>query len=235
MATIARMRQRMRRGLMQWGWRFAMAIGEMRREYDSEGLSEADAAADPLEQFRAWFDEAKQADILDPNAMTLATCGADGVPEARIVLLKSFDEQGFAFYTNYRSDKAAQLKDNPRASLMFYWDKLNRTVRLVGDVTRVPRDMSERYFSGRPRASQIAAWISEQSRPIADRDALEARFDECEKKFEGRDVPAPPFWGGFRLRPQTYEFWQGQPSRMHDRLRYDKQPDGSWQRVRLCP
>ena len=228
-------RNRMRRRLMHWGWRVLMAMGEMRREYDSPGLGESEAASDPFEQFRRWFSDAKEADILDPNAMTLATCGAAGVPQARIVLLKHFDEAGFVFFTNYRGDKALELKDNPSASLMFYWDKLNRTVRIVGDVRRVDRAQSERYFASRPRASQLAAWASAQSQPLTSRAALDEQYAAYEQQFARRDVPTPPFWGGYRLRPWSIEFWQGQPSRLHDRLRFDRQRDGTWRLTRLSP
>lgn len=212
-----------------------MAIGEMRREYDSEGLTEQQVTDDPFEQFGRWFADAQAADILDPNAMTLATCGPDGAPAARIVLLKGFDAHGFVFYTNYRSAKARELHDNPRATLLFYWDKLNRTVRIVGDVMRVSRDESEAYFASRPRESQLAAWASDQSAPLATRDALDARFASLEQRFADADVPTPPFWGGYRLVPRHIEFWQGQPSRMHDRLRYDRSPDGAWSLTRLAP
>lgn len=212
-----------------------MPIGRMRREYDSEGLTEAQAAADPIAQFERWFAEAQAADILDPNAMTLATCAADGVPTARIVLLKDFDARGFVFFTNYRSAKAAELKDNPLATLLFYWDKLNRTVRVAGEVVRVGRAESEAYFATRPRDSQIAAWASNQSRPIESRAALERQFDEYQQRYADEDVPTPPFWGGYRLLPRAVEFWQGQPSRLHDRLRYDRQMDGTWTRTRLAP
>lgn len=212
-----------------------MSIGHMRREYDSEGLTEAQVADDPIEQFRRWFADAEAADTLDPNAMTLATCGSDGEPAARIVLLKEFDDRGFVFYTNHRSDKAMEIKDNPRVTLLFYWDKLNRTVRITGDATRVERAAAEAYFAERPRDSQLAAWASDQSRPIKDRAELEARFAEYEKQFEGQDVPAPPSWGGYRVWPQRLEFWQGQPSRLHDRLCYRRQPDGTWQLTRLAP
>ncbi|HEX7010206.1 MAG TPA: pyridoxamine 5'-phosphate oxidase [Phycisphaeraceae bacterium] len=211
------------------------SLADLRREFAEPGLREEDLLPDPIEQFGRWLEEARQAGILDPNAMTLATCGADGTPSARIMLLKGFDAEGFTFFTNYQSDKAADLADNPRAALLFYWDKLSRCVRITGVVGRVPREQSEAYFATRPRGSQLGAWASCQSRVVPDRATLEQRFAELEQQYAGQPVPTPPHWGGYRLRPQRIEFWQGQPSRLHDRLRYARQPDGTWRMERLSP
>lgn len=212
-----------------------MSIADLRQEYAGPALRESDVADDPIAQFHRWFGEAKDAGVLEPNAMTLATCGADGVPAARVLLLKEVDARGFVFYTSYLSDKARQLADNPQASMVFWWEKLQRTVRIVGSVTRVDRAATEAYFATRPRASQIGAWASSQSRVVTSRAVLEQRFAELTKQYEGQTLPAPPFWGGYRLLPRQVELWQGQPSRLHDRLRYTRQADGTWTLERLSP
>ena len=211
-------------------------LNDWRRDYEDEApLLEQDLSTDPIAQFDRWLQEASQAEMIEPNAMTLATTAADGTPDARIVLLKEFDADGFVFYTNYQSAKAAQLRDNPLATLLFYWDKLGRTVRITGMVTKVGREMSEQYFATRPRKSQIGAWVSDQSQPVVDRDTLRARFEALAEQYEGQDVPCPSHWGGYRVRPRSIEFWQGQRSRMHDRLLYTKQDDGTWSLQRLAP
>jgi pyridoxamine 5'-phosphate oxidase len=211
-------------------------LNQWRRDYESETpLSEDTVAADPIAQFEQWFNEATEADFIEPNAMTLATCTADGRPTARIVLLKEYDAQGFVFYTNYESAKAAQLKDNPHAELLFYWDKLGRTVRIHGTVTRVPRAMSEDYFQTRPRKSQLGAWASHQSQPIESRAKLAEQFEAAAEQFGDEPVPTPEHWGGYRVSPDWIEFWQGQRSRLHDRVVYQKQRDGSWIIQRLSP
>jgi len=207
-----------------------------RRDYEDEApLLEEEMAAHPVDQFQQWFEAAAEADFIEPNAMTLATAAADGTPAARIVLLKEYDRRGFVFYTNYQSAKAGELKDNPRASLLFHWDKLGRTVRISGTATKVPREMSETYFQSRPRKSQIGAWASHQSQVVASRAALREQFETIADYYEGHDLPTPEHWGGYRLWPEQMEFWQGQRSRMHDRLLYSKQRDGTWVLQRLSP
>ncbi|MFA9479656.1 pyridoxamine 5'-phosphate oxidase [Phycisphaerales bacterium AB-hyl4] len=213
----------------------SVSVTELRQEYDRAGLREADVAGDPIVQFGRWFDEACKAEIVEPNAMTLATCGADGCPAARVVLLKGYDAAGFVFYTSYLSDKAGELAENPRASLVFWWDKLQRQVRIDGTVVRVSDAEADEYFASRPRMSQVGAWASRQSVVIGGHDALAEAFAARDREFEGRDVPRPGFWGGFRLRPRRLEFWQGQRSRLHDRLRYERQDDGGWAVVRVSP
>jgi pyridoxamine 5'-phosphate oxidase len=209
-------------------------VARLREEYTRAGLKESDADPDPLEQFRGWFGEALAADLHEPNAMTLATATADGRPSARVVLLKGFDERGFVFYTNYGGRKSRELEANPRAALVFYWGELERQVRVEGRVSRVPDGESDAYFAGRPRGSQLGAWASEQSRPVRDRGALERRLRELEGEYEGREVPRPAFWGGYRIEPETMEFWQGRENRLHDRLRYRLTEEG-WGIERLQP
>lgn len=213
-----------------------MAIEDMRQEYTPEPLHEQDFAADPIDQFGVWMDQAVHAEILEPNAMTLATASSDGVPSARIVLLKAFDACGFVFYTNYQSDKAADLKDNPVACLCFFWEKLARMVRITGSVSKVDRATSQRYFATRPRDSQLGAWASSQSSVIpGGRKEMERNFQQTADRFGDGDVPTPPNWGGYRLQPDAIEFWQGARSRMHDRLLYKRQRDGHWLLQRLAP
>jgi pyridoxamine 5'-phosphate oxidase len=212
-----------------------MTLADLRREYASRALTEDGALADPVEQFSLWFGEALKSELLDVNAMTLATASRDREPSARTVLLKGFDETGFVFFTNYDSAKARDLDDNPRASLLIYWAELERQVRINGSVTRTSREESETYFHTRPFESQVGAWASEQSRPLPARDALEARYAELLATHTGAVVPLPPFWGGYRVKPDAIEFWQGRKSRLHDRLLYTRQPDGGWARTRLAP
>lgn len=208
-------------------------LQRLRREYARAGLHERDADPDPVAQFARWFEEAVAAAVAEPNAMTLATATRDGVPSARVVLLKGFDERGFVFYTNYESQKGRELAENPAAALVFYWPELERQVRILGRVARVSREESERYFRTRPRGSQLGAWASRQSAVIGGREALEAELQRRAAEFGEGEIPAPPFWGGFRVAPSTCEFWQGRPDRLHDRLRYTPQPGGGWLLERL--
>ena len=198
-------------------------------------LDEQSALRDPIKQFAEWFDEALAAVPHLPNAMTLATATKDGKPSARVVLLKSFNEDGFSFYTNYNSRKAEELAKNPRAELMFYWPELSRQVRIEGTVEKTPEQESDDYFQTRPRDSQISAWASSQSAVIRSRQELEKRFQEIEKQYENEIVPRPPHWGGYRLKPRKIEFWQSRESRLHDRLLYVLQGDGAWALQRLAP
>jgi pyridoxamine 5'-phosphate oxidase len=212
-----------------------MTLDDLRREYTRAGLSEADVDANPIRQFSAWFEQALTAQVPEPNAMTLATVGADGRPSARIVLLKGFDAAGFVFHTNYDSRKGKDLAGNPQAALVFFWPELERQVRIEGKVERLPPAESDAYFQSRPLGSRLSAWASRQSEPVADRATLERELEETTRRYEGRDVPRPPFWGGLRLQPEAIEFWQGGSNRLHDRLRYMRVAPAGWRIERLSP
>ncbi len=212
------------------------SIADLRQNYSLAGLSETDIKPNPIEQFNAWFQQALEADLIEPNAMTLATATSDGKPTARIVLLKGVSDRGFVFYTNYESQKGQQLIANPYAALVFLWDKLERQVRIEGKVEQLQPEESAKYFHSRPKASQLGAWASDQSRVIPNREVLEQKLADLQKKYSGdATVPLPQHWGGFRVIPNRIEFWQGRPSRLHDRLVYDLQADGSWSIKRLSP
>ena len=204
-------------------------------EFRLPELIESNADPNPFKQFANWYADAEAAGLKLPNAMTLATANKEGVPSARVVLLKGFDEQGFVFFTNYESQKGRELGENPNAALVFYWTELDRQVRITGSVTRVTREESESYFRTRPVDSQLGAWASNQSQVISSREVLEEKMRELMSRYEGGSVPLPPYWGGYRLAPVTIEFWQNRPGRLHDRLRYRLQPNGEWLIERLSP
>ena len=206
---------------------------DLRRDYDRAKLHEADAEADPVDQFARWFADALAGEIYEPNAMALATVGPDGQPSLRTVLLKDFDARGFVFFTNLESQKSLELQASGRAALLFYWDRLHRQVRIEGPVESVGGDEADAYFASRPYGSRIGAWASPQSRVIPARDVLETRVAELEAQYP-EEVPRPPHWGGWRVRPDRFEFWQGRVSRLHDRLRYVTE-DRSWRIERLAP
>ena len=235
-----------------------MAIADLRREYNFAGLRRSDLEPDAIVQFKKWFEQAAGkrrsgrwrrllirayksllqitgAEPMDVNAMTLATADESGRPSARIVLLKGVDERGFIFFTNYGSRKGRELVENPNAALVFYWPDQERQICVAGGVTKLSVAESEAYFKSRPKGSRLAAWSSNQSEPIKDRAVLEKRWGELQKQYPGDDVPMPPYWGGFVLNPTRIEFWQGRPSRLHDRFSYTREPDGSWRLERLSP
>lgn len=211
-----------------------MSIAHLRREYARARLDERDVDPDPLVQFRKWFDDARRAELPEPNAMTLATATPGGVPSARMVLLKAADERGFTFFTDYRSRKGQELEANPHAALVFFWGELERQVRIAGTVSRVSREETEAYFRTRPRESRLGAWSSHQSTVLAGRETLEARLREVSARHPGDEVPTPPYWGGYLLKADALEFWQGRESRLHDRVRYQREA-GGWRIERLSP
>lgn len=212
----------------------SISLADLRREYTLGGLRRADLFADPVEQFKKWFDEAMRAEVLEPNAMTLATANQCGEPTSRVVLLKAVDARGFVFFTNYQSRKGRDLAENPRAALTLYWRELERQVNVVGTVTKVSREESEAYFHSRPTGSQYAAWASTQGAVVPNRDFLETKLAEEKQRHSTGPVPLPDYWGGYSVAPLVVEFWQGRPNRLHDRFRYLKQ-DGIWKIERLSP
>jgi pyridoxamine 5'-phosphate oxidase len=209
-------------------------LASLRRSYASKTLTKASVAADPFHQFSVWLDEALRSEIIDANAMTLATSTKDGRPSARVVLLKSFDKDGFVFYTNYKSKKAQDLAANPYASLHFFWPQLERQIEICGTVGKVSREESIEYFASRPPDSQLGAWASNQSSQIPERKVLEEQMAQLKTKYDGAEIPCPEFWGGFRLVPDSFEFWQGRASRLHDRICYERKDEG-WEIIRLSP
>ncbi|MBZ5858728.1 pyridoxamine 5'-phosphate oxidase [Flavihumibacter profundi] len=210
-------------------------IADIRIEYKRHSLSEKDVQHDPIRQFDLWWTEAISSQIEEVNAMTLATASSDGLPSARIVLLKGFTEEGFVFFTNYNSYKGQQLDENPRACLVFFWKELERQVRITGLIEKVSAEESDVYFSSRPESSRIGAWASPQSKVIESRGILETTEAELQKAFEGKEIPRPLHWGGYRLKPVSVEFWQGRPSRLHDRIHYSLEETGNWRIERLAP
>jgi pyridoxamine 5'-phosphate oxidase len=208
---------------------------DMRKEYMRQGLSETDLDTNPIRQFARWMDDAIQANLIEPNAMTLATSTPDGRPSARMVLLKGFDDRGFVFYTNYESRKGGELNDNPQAALVFFWVELERQVRIEGRVELATTEESDRYFASRPQGSQLGAIVSNQSQVIPGRGVLEQRLRELEAEYAEKEVPRPAHWGGFRVVPSAIEFWQGRANRLHDRLRFRRDGTGPWIVERLSP
>ncbi|GAB3627363.1 pyridoxamine 5'-phosphate oxidase [Pandoraea terrae] len=211
-----------------------LSLSDLRKNYALGSLSEHDVASDPFAQFKRWFRQALDAQLAEPNAMTLATVSADGRPDARIVLIKGADEQGFTFFTNYESRKGQELAANPFGCLLFHWIELERQVRIEGRVEKVSAAESDAYYHSRPIGSRLGAWASEQSAEVADRSIIEAREEAFRKQF-GDAPPRPPHWGGYRLVPDAVEFWQGRPSRLHDRIKYFRLADGQWRVARLSP
>ena len=235
-----------------------MSIADLRREYNLTGLRRSDLEADPIAQFKQWFDQAAGtrasgrvrkfciklyktvlmaggAEPMDLTAMTLATADKEGRPSARIVLLKGVDQRGFVFYTNYDSRKGQELAENAQAALVFYWSDQEREVCVAGEASKLPPAESDAYFNSRPRGSQLGAWASQQSAVVRDRAALEEKWNQMEAQYAGQQIPRPPHWGGYVLSPARIEFWQGRPNRLHDRFRYTRQPDKTWRIERLSP
>lgn len=212
-----------------------MNIGELRKEYTQAGLNRKTLMEDPFEQFELWFQQACKADLLEPNAMVLGTASAQAEPSLRTVLLKYFDRDGFVFFTNYESKKARQISENPHVSILFPWIALERQVQIIGTASRISTTESLQYFISRPRGSQLGAWCSQQSSVISSRQLLEMKFEEMQQKFRHREVPLPSFWGGFRVTPHSFEFWQGRPNRLHDRFLYSRQAEEGWVIQRLSP
>ena len=209
-------------------------LADMRRNYSLQELSESSIDRDPFAQFSAWFEEYLNSKPTEPNAMIVSTVGPDTRPSSRVVLLKGIDADGFVFFTNYESKKASDLDSNPAISLHFYWPELERQVNIRGSVTKTSRKDSEAYFALRPIKSRIGAWASKQSSVLANREVLEKSVDDIRERFEGKEIPCPPFWGGFRVKPDRFEFWQGRQSRLHDRICYELE-DGGWKIFRLSP
>jgi pyridoxamine 5'-phosphate oxidase len=212
-----------------------MGLANLRKDYTLADLLESEVDPDPIVQFERWFAEAREAAGHEPNAMSVATVSPDGQPSVRSVLLKALDPQGFVFYTNYDSQKGRDLEANPRVELLFYWPEVERQVRVNGWASRVSREESVAYFASRPRGNQIGALVSPQSQVIASREELQARYDRLERELEGQELLPPEHWGGYRVRPETIEFWQGRRGRLHDRLRYRRAADESWILERLAP
>jgi pyridoxamine 5'-phosphate oxidase len=210
-------------------------VADLRKDYTLEGLSELEVDLNPFIQFKKWFDQALAAQLPEPNAMTIATTTPEGKPSARMVLLKDFDERGFVLFTNYNSHKGQELAENPQAALVFWWAELERQVRISGYVEKVSETESDQYFESRPAKSRLGAWVSNQSEVIESREVLERRLQDFQSKYENQEIPRPPHWGGLRVIPAGIEFWQGRPSRLHDRLLYTRLDNGTWNIERLSP
>lgn len=211
-----------------------MDISHFRREYLKGGMQRANLASDPVEQFTSWFEQARKTDIADPTAMILATVDPEGRPSQRTVLLKYYDNSGFVFFTNYESRKAKEIEQNPKVSILFVWLELERQVMITGDAKKISTAESARYFMSRPKESQVAAWVSSQSHKLTSRQILMQKFSEMKRKIGEGKVPLPSFWGGYKVVPEEYEFWQGRKNRLHDRFHYILE-DGEWQIARLAP
>jgi pyridoxamine 5'-phosphate oxidase len=211
------------------------SIADLRRDYSSQTLLESDVAADPIQQFDKWWKEAILSEIVEANAMTLATSSPDGMPAARIVLLKGFDQKGFVFYTNYKSYKGIQLEENPKACLVFFWKELERQVRITGLVKKLSAGENDAYFLSRPASSQLGAWASPQSQVIGNRNWLDDQYKKFAEQFQREQLYRPEHWGGYLVQPVIVEFWQGRPSRMHDRIQYTLEEGGGWKIERLAP
>jgi pyridoxamine 5'-phosphate oxidase len=213
-----------------------MDIANLRQDYTANGLRREQLAGDPFKQFELWFQEACAADLPEPNAVSLATASANAAPSQRMVLLKYFDRQGFVFFTNYESRKSRQIEENDRVSLLFFWVGLERQVQILGTAAKIPTSESLKYFATRPRGSQIGAWCSSQSHVISSREILELKFEEIKRKFHDREIPLPSAWGGYRVVPDSFEFWQGRTNRLHDRFLYSRlNLESDWDIQRLAP
>jgi len=212
-----------------------MDLADLRRNYTRGGLSKAEAAAEPVAQFRIWFEQALTAGLNEPNAMALATVNDEGVPSQRNVLLKAYDQRGFVFYTNYESAKARDIAKNPNVCLLFSWLELERQIKIQGQAEKISTAESLKYFASRPIGSRLGAWVSQQSSIISSRKLLEMKWDEMKRKFSSGEVPLPSFWGGYRVQPKVVEFWQGRENRLHDRLQYSLTDEGEWMLERLAP
>lgn len=211
------------------------SIADLRKEYSAQSLLETDVAPDPIQQFDRWWQQAINSQIVEPNAMTVATSSCDGLPSARIILLKGFDKNGFIFFTNYKSYKAMQLEENPKACLVFFWKELERQVRIVGLVKKVSKEESDAYFNSRPKGSRIGALASPQSQVIQSRQWIDERYLELLENYKNKNPTRPEHWGGYRVQPIIVEFWQGRPSRLHDRIQYTLEESGVWKVERLAP
>jgi pyridoxamine 5'-phosphate oxidase len=213
----------------------AADIGQLRKEYSLHSLTETGVAALPLDQFTQWWNQAIQSDIEEVNAMALSTINKEGRPESRIVLLKGYSEKGFVFFTNYESNKGDQLQQHAHCSLLFFWKELERQVRINGRAEKISTQESDAYFNSRPEGSKIGAWASPQSQVVESQEWLHENFERIKARYNNNTISRPPHWGGFAVRPDSMEFWQGRPSRMHDRIRYSLQQDGGWKIERLAP
>lgn len=212
-----------------------MDLRAMREEFTTSDLSKKDLSSDPFSQFEKWFAQVQNGGISMPNAMSLATVSADGQPSIRTVLLKYFDQEGFVFFTNYESRKAQEIDQNPKVALLFFWKELERQIKITGTVDKISTTESVKYFFSRPKGSQIGAWVSNQSSVITSRQLLMSKFEELKRKFQDKQVPLPSFWGGYRVVPEEFEFWQGRVNRLHDRFLYSKNTDNHWIINRLAP